>query len=102
MNEGVCLHEMIYDESKKPLDYRITDVNPAYESILGFKRNQVVGKKASAIYRTDIAPYIDVYAQVAKSGNPASFETYFRQWINIFPYPFFHLQRENLQPYLPI
>ena len=77
MSEGVCLHEMIYDESKKPLDYRIIDVNPAYESILGVKKDQVIGRKASEIYGTDNAPYIDVYAQATESGNPESFETYF-------------------------
>ena len=77
MNEGVCLHEMIYDKSGKPEDYRVIDINSAYQSILGIDRKQVVGKKASEIYRTGNAPYIDVYAQVAESGNSTSFETYF-------------------------
>lgn len=77
MNEGVCLHEMIYDKTKKPLDYRIMDVNNAFQSILGLKRDKVIGKKASEIYGTDIAPYLGVYAQVADSGKPAIFEAYF-------------------------
>ncbi|MCL5071317.1 MAG: histidine kinase [Actinobacteria bacterium] len=77
MNEGACLHEMIYDELKKPLDYRIIDVNNAFQSILGFKRDQVMGKKATEVYNTDIAPYINIYAQVADSGKPARFEAYF-------------------------
>jgi len=77
MNEGVCLHEMIYDKTKKPVDCRIMDVNNAFESILGFKRDEVIGKKASEIYETDIAPYLGVYAQVADSGRPTIFETYF-------------------------
>jgi len=77
MNEGVCLHEMIYDESGKPEDYRIIDINNAYQSILGIDRKQVVGKKASEVYKTDIAPYIDIYAQVTESGNSTNFETYF-------------------------
>jgi PAS domain S-box-containing protein len=77
MNEGVCLHEMIYDETKKPVDYRIIDVNNAFQSILGFKRDKVIGKKASEIYGTDIAPYLGVYAQVADSGRPIIFEAYF-------------------------
>jgi len=77
MNEGACLHEIIYDENKKPVDYRIIDINDVYRSILGIKRNQIIGKKASEVYKTDVAPYINVYAKVADSGIPARFEAYF-------------------------
>ncbi|MHB1375941.1 MAG: MASE3 domain-containing protein [Candidatus Humimicrobiaceae bacterium] len=77
MDEGVCLYETIYDELKKPIDYKIIDVNNAYQSILGFQRNQVIGRKASEIYRTDIALYRSVYAQVTNSGKSTRFETYF-------------------------
>ena len=77
MNEGACLHEIIYDESKKPVDYRIIDINNAYQAVLGLKRDQVIGKKASEVYKTDIVPYISIYAQVADSGKPARFEAYF-------------------------
>jgi len=77
MNEGACLHEMIYDESKKPVDYRILDANNACQSILGLRRDQVIGKKASEIYGTNMVPYIGIYAQVADSGKPERFEAYF-------------------------
>ncbi|MGM0364997.1 MAG: MASE3 domain-containing protein [Actinomycetota bacterium] len=77
MNEAVCLQEMIYDKSKKPVDYRILDVNHAYLGIMGLERSQVIGKKASEVYRTDIAPYLGVYEKVLKTGKPAKFEAYF-------------------------
>jgi signal transduction histidine kinase len=77
MNEGVALHEMIYNEEKVPIDYRIIDINDAYESILGITRNQVINKKASEVYKTDIAPYLNDYAKVIDSGKPVRFETYF-------------------------
>lgn len=77
MSEGVCLHEVIYDELKKPIDYRIIDVNDAYQSITGFQRDQVIGRKASEIYRTDISQYLSAYVQVTNSGKPFRFETYF-------------------------
>jgi len=77
MNEGAALQEIIYNKSGKPVDYRIIDVNNAYESILGIKRDQAIGKKASEVYGTDMALYIKVYAKVAESGIPARFETYF-------------------------
>ena len=33
MNEGICLHEIVEDESGQAVDYRIIDVNKAYETI---------------------------------------------------------------------
>jgi len=77
MSEGVCLHEIIYDESGEAVDYKILDVNPSYELITGLSREEVVGCKASELYGTGSPPYIEIYAKVAAIGQPASFETYF-------------------------
>ena len=79
MNEGVCLNEIIYDESGQAADYRIIDVNPAYESILGLSREKAIGSKASELYGTGKPSYLELYAKVADSGQPISFETYFPQ-----------------------
>ena len=52
MNEGVALHEIIYDAAHEAVDYIITDVNQAYEEITGLKLSDVKGKKASELYGT--------------------------------------------------
>ncbi len=77
MSEGVCLHEIVYDEHGAAIDYRIVDVNPAYESIIGLTRERAVGSLASEVYGTGQPPYLDIYAQVASTGKPTTFETYF-------------------------
>ena len=77
MNEGVALHEVIVDETGTPMDYTIVDVNPAYETILGLKRDQAVGKRASAVYGVNKPPYLEIYAKVASTGQPISFQTTF-------------------------
>ena len=76
MNEGVCLHEIVYAENGKPIDYRILDVNPAYERITGIPREEARNKKASELYRTGEPPYFDVYSHVAGKGTPESFEIF--------------------------
>jgi len=76
-SEGLALYEIIYDESGQALDYKIVDVNPAFESIVGIKRENAVGKKASDMYGTGDAPYLETYADVARSGKPVNFETTF-------------------------
>lgn len=77
MLEGVAIHEVIYDSSNKAVDYVIIDVNPAYEDITGLKKDEVLGKKASLIYKTDNVPHIDIYSKVAMTGEPEYFETFF-------------------------
>jgi len=77
MKEGLCLHDIIYNEAGKAVDYVITDVNLAYESILGIKRQDAIGTRASELYSSDKPPYVDIYAEVAATGQPTYFETYF-------------------------
>ncbi|MCW4029474.1 MAG: PAS domain S-box protein [Candidatus Bathyarchaeota archaeon] len=77
MSEGVCLHEIVNDAQGQTVDYKIIDVNHSYERITGLARKNVVGKLASAVYGTNPAPYLDIYAKVAKSGKSNQFETYF-------------------------
>jgi PAS domain S-box-containing protein len=77
MTEGLALHDLVYDNKGKAVDYIITEVNPAYEIITGLERNKALGRKASEIYSTTDAPYLDLYAEVVTTGKPASFETFF-------------------------
>jgi PAS domain S-box-containing protein len=77
MKEGMAIHEMVYDSQGEAVDYMMTDVNPAFEEIIGLKRSEVIGKKASEIYQVENPPYMDVYAKVAREGKPVDFETYF-------------------------
>jgi PAS domain S-box-containing protein len=77
MTEGVCLHELVYNDDDEVVDYRITDVNPSYESILELKKEEVVHKLASDVYGIDPPPYVDIYAVVAQTDTPVQFETYY-------------------------
>ncbi len=77
MNEGVCQHEMVYDDLGKAVDYRVIDANQKYEEILNLRKEDIIGKLASEIYGTDEPPYMEIYADVAKTGQSTKFETYF-------------------------
>ena len=77
MSEGVCLHEIIYNEAGEAVDYKILDVNPSYELITGLSREEAIGCKASELYETGSPPYMEIYAKVASTSQPSSFETYF-------------------------
>ncbi len=76
MSEGLTMHEVVY-EGGQAVDYVITDVNPAFEAITGLPRELAVGRRASELYGTGQAPYLELYAPVAAGGGPKRFETYF-------------------------
>ncbi|MET0051650.1 MAG: PAS domain S-box protein [Candidatus Thiodiazotropha sp.] len=75
MNEGLALHEIVYDESGEASDYRIILVNKAYTRILGLQKAQVEGHLASEAYAATPPPYLDIYKEVATTGAGIQFET---------------------------
>ncbi len=77
MTEGVCLHEIIFDESGKAVNYRILDANPIFEEIIDIERSSIIGMLATEAYKIDKAPYLETYASVARTNEPIRFETYF-------------------------
>jgi PAS domain S-box-containing protein len=75
-NEGVALHEIVYDDRLNAIDYLILEVNPAFEKITGIPKEESVGKLASMVYGSGNAPHLDIYSKVAISGESTSFETF--------------------------
>lgn len=75
--EGVALHDLVTDQNGKVIDYRILDVNPAFQSHTGLERTTAPGRLGTEIYGTEVPPYLEVFSQVALGGEPYVFETYF-------------------------
>ena len=73
LGEAVALHEMMYDEGGRPIDYRILYINAAYEGLFDVSMARAVGARASEIHGS--APDLEVFAQVASSLSPTRFET---------------------------
>ncbi len=76
MNEGFALHELLYDETGKPCDYRFLDINPAFERLTGLKRQEVVGKTVVEVMPGTEPYWIKRYGEVALTGTPAHFESH--------------------------
>ena len=76
MNEGFALHELLYDESGEPCDYRFLDVNPAFERLTGLKRQDVVGRTAAEVLPGTEPYWVKRYGEVALTGTPAHFESH--------------------------
>lgn len=77
MTEGMALHEMVYDDAGRAIDYRILDVNPAYETQTGLSAAASIGQLGSRVYGVNPAPYLDEFGGVAESGRPYKFDSLF-------------------------
>lgn len=77
LNDGLALHKIIYDQDNTPMDYIILNVNPQFEKILNIQSEKALNQKGSVLYGVKPAPYLDIYAKVAETLEPTSFESFF-------------------------
>ncbi len=75
--EGVALHELVRDGTGAVIDYRILDVNPAYEQHTGIVAATALGRLGTDLYGAGGPPYLQEFSKVALGGSPYVFETYF-------------------------
>jgi PAS domain S-box-containing protein len=75
---GCTLNEIVCDEHGNPVDRVYLEINPAFESLMGLRRQDVIGKRMREIL-PDIEPFwIERYGHVALTGQPVRFEGYMR------------------------
>jgi PAS domain S-box-containing protein len=84
MIEGAALHELVFDDDGSPVDYRILEVNPSFEHILGITRAAAIGKTSCEVYRVPEPPYFEKYVRVALERTPEVFEMYYPPMARFF------------------
>ncbi len=68
MHNGFILHEMIYDEESKPVDFRYLEINPAIEDLLGVKPEELLGKTVRERQPETASYWIEKFANIEKTG----------------------------------
>ncbi len=89
MTEGFALHEILTDDQDRPIDYRFVDVNPAFETLTGLKRADLVGRCVREVLPDIESYWIDSYGKVALTGESLHFENFsatLDRWYEIFAY----------------
>jgi PAS domain S-box-containing protein len=76
MLDGFALHEMIYDDRGRPADYRFLRLNPAFERLTGLKAAETEGRTALEILKDGAREWVEIYGEVAATGEAARFEKY--------------------------
>jgi PAS domain S-box-containing protein len=68
---GATLNQTVRDHTDKTADYRIIDVNPAFESQTGIRRDEVVGHLGSKVFRGNPLPDLNASSTVDKPDRPS-------------------------------
>lgn len=71
MEQGFCLVDVIFDETKKPIDYRFVEVNPVFAKQTGL--DNAAGKTAKELLPTLEQHWFDLYGRVAATGESHRF-----------------------------
>lgn len=80
MLDAFALHEIVLNEEKIPVDYIFLEINPAFEKMLGVKKEDIINKKILDVFPETEKFWIDTYGKVATTGKPAHFQHYSQQF----------------------
>ena len=83
IDEGFCVVELLFDQNHTPIDYRVLEVNPTFEQQTGL--HQAVGKTARQLNIEE--HWIEIYGQVALTGEPVRFENgseILNRWFDVY------------------
>jgi len=77
--EAYALHEIITDNTGKPIDYKYLEVNEAFVTLTASKSKQdIIGKTVKELWPNTEQYWVDIYGKVALSGEKISFENYWQ------------------------
>jgi HD-GYP domain-containing protein (c-di-GMP phosphodiesterase class II) len=77
MHSAFALKEILYNDEGEPIDYKILEVNPAFEELVGKPAQVLEGRscrEASPLFQES---HIEEYARVADGGEPIRFEDFY-------------------------
>jgi PAS domain-containing protein len=92
MLSGFAYHKIITDKQGHPEDYVFLEVNDAFESLTGLKKENIVGKKLTEAIpeiKDEAVDWIERYGQVALTGKEIKFEQYseaLNRWYSVSAY----------------
>ncbi len=85
MDEGFCIVEVLFDEARRPVDYRFLEINPAFEKHTGLVG--AGGRRMRELVPDHDSHWFEIYGRVATTGEPARFENEAKamgRWFDVY------------------
>jgi PAS domain S-box-containing protein len=76
MREVFAICEIMYDNNGKPYDFRFLDIDPAFERLIGIKREEVLGRTISKVFPDKDYEWIEAFCEVCISCKKAKLQKY--------------------------
>ncbi|MHB8261657.1 MAG: sensor histidine kinase [Bacteroidia bacterium] len=89
IDEGYCIIEMIFNEQKKPIDYRFLEINASFEKQTGL--HDAVGKRMREFAPNHEEHWFEIYGKIALTGESVRFENRAEQlhrWYDVYAFRF--------------
>ncbi len=88
---GLAQHIIVYDSEANAINYKLLNVNTAYELHTGLKKEFVRKKLATDVYQTNEPPYFDIFYDTVKNKQINKFSVYFEPLnrffdVSVIPY----------------
>lgn len=76
MNNGLALHEVVFNEDNRPIDFKYINVNSTFEKLMGINAFDIIGKTMYEINPDFDVLLLNQYCNVAIYGEPIQLEEY--------------------------
>ena len=78
MYNGFALFELLQGEQANPVDFRLLEVNPAFENLTGLSAREAVGLKLTEILPDAEAGWVELLERITSGGDKIKFNRYFK------------------------
>ncbi len=78
--DAYAYHQLVVDGAGAPVDYIFLEVNPAFETMIGRSRDEIIGKPATEVFpelNEGAFDWIGIYGRVALTGKSLRFAHHF-------------------------
>lgn len=79
MKQGLAVHEAVYDEQGKMVDYKFLEMNDSFCTLSGIDRSEAIGKTVMELLPSTEKYWVENYEKVVKTGEPLFFESFARE-----------------------